>query len=71
MTLQEIAKKHNLTIEKLQAERYEFLQSEGYDSNGNEHETLESWLTRGYIKIRKEPIHKGDFEEQDYSSLFN
>ena len=46
MTYAEKAKQLNITIEELRKEQYQFLQSEGYDDKGNEHQTIDSWVKR-------------------------
>jgi hypothetical protein len=61
VTYKDLAEKYNLTIEQVQRESYDFLQNEGYDKNGNEHEKIDSWLCREKMQNKSyEPIHKED-----------
>lgn len=46
MAKTEYAKLKGITVEKLNTETIAWLQSEGYDDNGNEYETLNAWLDR-------------------------
>ena len=49
MTLTQAAVKYKMSVDELRREMYAFAQSEGYDDQGNEHETLDSWVTRKKI----------------------
>ena len=51
----EMAARHGLTMEQLQAERMAYLQCEGYDDAGREYATLAAWLARKPIKESYEP----------------
>lgn len=46
-TIEVVAKAYGLSIAEFNQARLEYLECEGYDSEGNEYETLHAWLVRG------------------------
>ena len=59
MTRAEFAVSVGLTLGELRKEGMAFLQNEGYDDAGNEHETLGEWLNRKQPKQTVDPIDGG------------
>ena len=51
MTHRELATAAGLTLEQYQADRIEYLQCEGYDSEGREYPTLVEWVMRHQRRI--------------------
>jgi hypothetical protein len=54
MTRSEFAAKHGLTLDQLRQEQLAFLNNEGYDSNGVEHDTLDSWIRNRRVTIKND-----------------
>ena len=61
MTYKEKADQLGITVAELRAEQMAFLQSEGYDENGREYETLDKWIERHKRPRRSsyEPVDGG------------
>ena len=63
MTRKEYAEKKGITTERLREEELSFLQSEGYDDDGNEYDTLDEWIDRlnkPYTRHPYEPVDAFD-----------
>ena len=57
----DVAKAYGLTIEEFSIASLDFLQNEGFDSNGNEYDTLHDWLLGNHKEIiDNTPWQKGD-----------
>lgn len=58
----DVAAAYGLTVDEYNCAATDFLQNEGYDSNGNEYATLHDWLisNRRYQSEDNTPWQKGD-----------
>ncbi len=55
----EYAASKGITIDQLQKEEMDFLQSEGFDDDGVEYQTLGEWLNRRPVKQIMDPFDGG------------
>lgn len=58
----EVAAAYGLTVEEFNRYYYEFVQSEGFDADGNEYETLHDYLLAGAPAQAAEPFQKSDLD---------
>lgn len=57
----ELAEAYGLTLDEFNKADLAFLENEGYDSQGNEYDTLHQWLIRGHKQFHDNtPYQKGD-----------
>lgn len=70
MTKTDLATEYGITVERLNQEMMEYLQSEGYDDKGNEYETLDAWIARKSPKQTVDPVDggrgAGQYGTEDY-----
>lgn len=59
-TWTEVAAKYGLTKAEFVASNLEWAENEGFDSSGNEYETLHDWLISDHNKKIFEPYQKSD-----------
>jgi hypothetical protein len=63
MTIQEYAEKYHLTTNEIRREHYNFIQNEGYLSDGTECITFDAWMRcRNTNNIVLEPFQKSDLD---------
>jgi hypothetical protein len=61
MTLNELAKRYNTTIDIVRREHYNFIQNEGFLSDGTECINFDAWMkNRNCICDTPEPFQKSD-----------
>jgi hypothetical protein len=61
MTLDELSKRYNTTSEIVKQEYYNFIQNEGWLSDGTECVNFDAWMkNRLTIEESSEPFQKGD-----------
>jgi hypothetical protein len=53
MTYSELAKKYNITVEKLKQLQHDFVQCEGYADSGYEFINLEDYIKYNTVKFEK------------------
>jgi len=55
----DLARSYGLSIGDLNRQMISFLQSEGYDDNGNEYDTLDAWVNRTPVIDTPDPYDGG------------
>ena len=63
MTIKEYAEKYHMTTDEVRREHYNFIQCEGYLSDGTECISFDTWLKHRFTPVlTAEPFQKGDFD---------